>query len=140
MIEKIKTAIANAIRTVYSQNEYEIRTEDIEQGFKEPCFFIILLTQIHTQGLGTHFQRQYSFDVRFFPQHRDKEQSEAVAEELYSLLEYIQVDDGYLRGTGMHSQTTDYVLHFFVDYSITGYVKNDDEYMEEVNYIGKVKK
>jgi hypothetical protein len=139
MTDKIITAIANAIRTVYGESEYEIHTEGVEQGFKEPCFFIALLMQIHTQELGTHFQRQYSFDVRFHPRYCNKGQCEAVAEELYSLLEYIQLDDGYLRGTSMNSRITDGVLHFFVDYSITGFTKNDDEYMEEVSYSGGVK-
>lgn len=139
MTDKIITAIANAIRTAYGESEYRIRTEKTEQGFKEPCFFIALINQIHTQELGTRFQRQYSFDVQFFPQNNNKAQCETVAEDLYSLLEYIQLDDGYLRGTSMNSKITDSVLHFLVDYSITGFTKNDDEYMEEVSYSGGVK-
>lgn len=139
MTEKIITGIANAIRKAYVESEYKVYTEEVEQGFKEPCFFISLINQSHNQELGTHFRRQYSFDVSFYPRLNNKSQCATVAENLYSLLEYIEIDGGYTRGTSMNSQTVDGVLHFFVDYGVTGYTKSDDEYMEEVEYIGRIK-
>ena len=40
MLNDIIKGMAEKIRTVYRPEDYRLYTEDVKQGFKEPCFFI----------------------------------------------------------------------------------------------------
>ena len=44
MVNRIIDGISIRINEVFG-DDYEIYSEDIEQGFKEPCFFILPLNQ-----------------------------------------------------------------------------------------------
>jgi len=42
MVNDIVLGIAEKLRTVYPESGYSLYTENVEQGFKEPCFFCVL--------------------------------------------------------------------------------------------------
>lgn len=119
MVNDIVLGIAEKVRIVYAQEDYKLYTESIEQGFKEPCFFVQLITQEQTQRLGNRYKEVYSFDVIYFPSENGNEECHNVSEELYELLEYITVDGDLIRGINLNSRVQEKVLHFFVDYPIS---------------------
>lgn len=112
MIDVVKE-ICNALRTQYPENQYDVYTESIEQGFTEPCFAIHQLRADVTPYPNRRTEIVQHFDVRFFPEgERPREQCRAVAETLTFLLRQL----ASLRGTWLNWEITDDVLHFFVSY------------------------
>lgn len=112
MIDVVKE-IRNALRTQYPEDQYDVYTEGIEQGFAEPCFAIHQLRADITPYPNRRTEIVQHFDVRFFPEgKRPREQCRRVAETLTFLLRQL----ASLRGMGLNWEITDDVLHFFVSY------------------------
>ena len=47
MMDKIINGIVNQIRQIYDESKYEIYTESVEQGLKEPCFSNFMPVSTH---------------------------------------------------------------------------------------------
>ena len=110
-----------------SFNGIDIHKEELEQGFEEPCFFIDLLNPSEKQIIGNRYLRSYLFDIVYFPKKKSSEEIFEVLDKLYSVLEYIELDDSTLiRGIDRNSREEDKVLHFFVAYEMFIY-KLDEE-------------
>lgn len=60
MIDKIINGIVNRIRQKYDESKYEIYTESVEQGLKEPCFSILCLSPHIEHIVGTRYKRTLS--------------------------------------------------------------------------------
>ena len=79
--------IKTALRTQYPEDQYDVYTESIEQGFAEPCFAIHQLSADITPYPNYRTEIVQHFDVRFFPtETRPREQCRAVAATLTFLL------------------------------------------------------
>ena len=130
MINKIIDGISSAIGAEFG-DEYEIYTESVEQGLKEPCFSILCLQPTFQQFLGKRYLRTNQFCIHYFPKSRER-QSECneVTERLFNLLETITVDGDLVRGTSLHSEVSDGVLSFFVNYDLFVYKIEETVYME----------
>ena len=110
-----------------SCNGIDIHKEELEQGFEEPCFFIDLLNPSEKQIIGNRYLRSYLFDIVYFPKKKSSEEIFEVLDKLYSVLEYIELDDGTLiRGIERSSREEDRILHFFITYEMFIY-KLDEE-------------
>nr|DAX65488.1 MAG TPA: tail completion protein [Caudoviricetes sp.] len=110
-----------------SFNGINIHKEELEQGFEEPCFFIDLLNPSEKQIIGNRYLRSYLFDIVYFPKKKSSEEIFEVLDKLYSVLEYIELDDGTLiRGIERSSREEDRILHFFITYEMFIY-KLDEE-------------
>lgn len=110
-----------------SFNGIDIHKEELEQGFEEPCFFIDLLNPSEKQIIGNRYLRSYLFDIVYFPKKKSSEDIFEVLDKLYSVLEYIELDDGTLiRGIERSSREEDRILHFFITYEMFIY-KLDEE-------------
>lgn len=97
----------------------KIYGEEIKQGFIEPCFFVKLFPVSHEREQGRRYKRVHYFDIHYFPSGGyPNEECHEMAEELYSLLEYITCKDGLIRGAGMSHEVVDNVLHFYVQCSV----------------------
>ncbi len=114
---KIIDGVCKALNDEFG-NAYEVYTEDIRQGLKEPCFSVRLIAPANTQFLGKRYYRTNMFCVHYFPKSKTAANAECfdVAERLISCLEYIAVDGDLTRGTKMTSEMVDGVLSFFVNY------------------------
>lgn len=113
----------------------EIYVNEIQQGFKEPCFFIKMLKLDEKQVIGERYFRRYFFDVRFYPDKNKKNQSIwGVADKLQDLLEMINTPEQHLlRGTDRNAVVEDDVLHYFVSYNMFVIKpKNQEKHMENL--------
>ncbi len=118
-MEDIKNGIIKYLSTF--QTGVPVYDERIEQGFKEPCFFVMLINGSQTRGLGRRYMRTNSYDVHYFPSPDNLERRRecaAVADRLYEEMEYIQWQGEMFRASGMRHQIIDDVLHFFFDVSV----------------------
>lgn len=140
MINSIIEGISISLNNAFN---YKIYTENIEQGFKEPCFFIQSVSTLEKKQLMGRYQKTNLFDILYFPKGKNSNaECLEVAENLYSLLEYIEdSNNNLLHGTSMNYKIADGILHFFVNYNFPIYRPKDKlPNMEILNYKEKVKK
>ena len=125
MINKIIDGVSIDINSCFG-DEHEIYTESIEQGFHEPCFFIECLNPTVEQFLGERYFRQNQFCIHYFPASANKRaECYSVMEQLSNALEIIEVDGEEIRGTKMHGEVVDEMLHFFVNYDMFVYKQKE---------------
>lgn len=111
-VNGVRQAVMQALDQAYPA--IPVHGEEIEQGFTEPCFFVQLFPVAQTHLLDRRYRRSHSFNVQYFDaRNRDLH---AMAEELYSLLYLIAIEDDLIRGSSMSHEIIDGVLHFFVTY------------------------
>ena len=129
------------IRTEFQEDSYNIYTEEVEQGFCEPCFFIQCLSQSEKEKLSERFLAQHSFVISYFPKKGNAECWQ-VQKKLQYLLYYITLEEGsLLRGTNRKGSITEGVLQFFVNYDFPmKYKVKPDEKMEVLKVYGKTKR
>ena len=120
MIDKIVDGISMKLKNVFGAG-YKIYPEAVEQGLKEPCFFIQLLEPNSTKMLGDQHRREYPFCVQHLPEDKGNSNSECykTLDELYIALEYISIDGNLVRGVGMRGSVNDGILSFFVNYNVS---------------------
>lgn len=118
-IVKIIDGISEALNTEFG-DEYDIYTEDIEQGLNEPCFSIVLLKPSVNQFLGKRYYRTHLFCVHYFPESTNESKLECfrIEERLMNCLEYITVDGDSIRGKNMFGEISDGVLAFMIEYNM----------------------
>lgn len=135
MTNEIIDGISVAINTEFG-DDYEIYTESIEQGLKEPCFSILCLNPTVEQFLGKRYFRTNQFCVHYFPKTNERRsECNAVAERLFGCLEVITAGGDLIRGTSLHSEISDDVLSFFVNYDLFTYKHEEtEEHMEILNH------
>lgn len=116
--------------------DYEIYTESIEQGFREPCFSIAQIEgKSEAYPSGRTYIRQH-FDVQFFQNGvRPREQCRDMAEKLVFQLHELPG----VRGTDIEWEITDNVLHFFVTYARFVQTSEKDESMKTLDQTQGVK-
>ncbi|WP_125153101.1 phage tail terminator family protein [Clostridium rectalis] len=95
-----------------------IYNEKIEQDFEEPCFFIKVLSSAQDKELDIRYKKNILFDIHYFS---DKEDINSdcldMADRLYDVLEYVQVNDNLYRSTDMTHEVIDGVLHFMLRFN-----------------------
>ena len=134
MINLIIEGISIAINTEFGER-YTIYTESVEQGLKEPCFFISCLNPTSKVFLGERYFRANQMCIQYIPTNTsvEKEECNAVVERLFNCLEYITVGEDLIRGSKMSSEIVDGVLNFFVNYDLfTLRLRNKEDAMYEV--------
>lgn len=118
MINKIIDGISIALDAEFG-SDYEIYTESIKQGLKEPCFSIICLNPKMNQFLGKRYFKQNQFCIHYFPKTKAKNnESMSVIERMFECLEIITVDGDQCRGVGMNAEIVDGVVSFIVNYDM----------------------
>ena len=134
MISSIIKGISVAINTEFGDG-YTIYTESIEQGLKEPCFFISCLNPTNKVFFGERYFRTNQMCIQYIPTNTsvEKEECNTVVERLFNCLEYITVGEDPVRGSKMNSEIVDGILNFFVNYDLfIMKLKNEEVAMNEI--------
>lgn len=130
-------------------NNYKVHTESIEQGLKEPCFFITCVNpaQRHMYGFGhvKRYSKEMQFCIQYFPSNKKALNDECndVTERLFQCLEYITPykADMPVHGTNMRAEVVDDVLNFFVNYDFyTYHITEAEETMGSMSRINRVRR
>jgi hypothetical protein len=66
MIKGINAGIIAAIKAEFGA-EYRVYDELPEQGLKEPCFYVKLVTPTTTRAVGRRAKKSYVFNITYFP-------------------------------------------------------------------------
>ncbi|MBB6218661.1 hypothetical protein HNQ80_004835 [Anaerosolibacter carboniphilus] len=116
--------------------------EEIKQGFNEPCFFVKVLSDSLSREFNRRYRKTVFFDIHYFSDKELKVNEDccAVAERLYSVLDYIHVGSNCLRSNNKRYEIVDGVLHFFLELE-THMLKNQGQipYMETLEKEAKLK-
>ena len=135
MINSIIEEISRTIREEFG-SRYTNYMEEVKQDLKEPCFFIQCLNPTEKLFFGKRYFRHNQFCIQYFPEDKQHEKQEcyAVAERLFSCLEYLDAGGDLVMGTKMKYEVTDGILHFFVNYDLFVYRAAESvPVMEEVS-------
>jgi hypothetical protein len=134
MVNEILTGISVKLNQVFGDGFEIYGDTQVQQGLKEPCFFIAVLNPSQTKLLGQRYFREHPIDVHYFPEQSGNNiELHNVASELFEALEYITLLNGDLvHGTSMDYEIVDDVLHFRVNYNM--FLRKDVELdpMEEI--------
>lgn len=122
MVNDLIDGISVKLNQVFGDG-VRIYSESVKQGLKEPCFFIAVLNPAQSPIIGVRYFREHPFDIHYFPSKDGGNQEiQDVASKLFDALEYITLLNGDLvRGTEMHYEKVNDVLHFFVKYNMFVY-------------------
>lgn len=137
----IITGIIQKLRDTFG-SKTTVYVDEEKQELSEPCFFIRILTVSQGLVIRNRYRRVYSLDIEYHPEEREKIARELaeVADTLSMALEYIHIGDNLTRGTGIHYEVQDGVLHFFIDYDFFVFkVLDREEYMETLIQTGHLK-
>lgn len=134
MINSIIESISISLNAEFG-DDYTTYAESVEQDLEEPCFFVFCINPTNRLFLGKRYFRENQFCLQYFPadKGRAREECNAVAERLYSCLEYITVTGDLVRGTKMKYEIVDGVLNFFVNYDLFVYKVTASDAMEEIS-------
>lgn len=139
MIEKIIDGICLALSSNFGEDT-EIYTEGVEQGLTDGSFAIVCINPTSSRFLGNRYFKTNQFCIHYFPKSNEpKSECLSVLEDLYDILETIEVDGDLIRGTDMSSETDDDVLHFFVNYDFFTIRRVDETYMDDYDYDSELK-
>lgn len=134
MINSIIDAISVTLNAEFG-DDYNIYTESIEQGLKEPCFFVQCINPTSERFLGNKYKRTNQFCIQYFPSSEDKyNECMSVTERLFLALD--RVDDWL--ASKMNSEIVDGVLNFFVNYDGFVYKNMEQTMMETMKHHGRV--
>nr|WP_313506874.1 hypothetical protein [Brevibacillus laterosporus] len=112
-INDVRNAVMSAIKKAYPTAK--VYGERLPQGFKEPCFFVLMLEGSQDKELDRRYKRFHPFDIHYFTSSNSERYE--VAEKLTDILGLIEMQGKPIRGTKMRHTIVDDVLHFFVDYN-----------------------
>ncbi|NLY47185.1 MAG: hypothetical protein GX053_14535 [Tissierella sp.] len=128
MMDEVRKAILRKINSFRDRSTTKIYSEEIEQDFQEPCFYVRELRSNQEKELGGRYKRGHFYNIHYFPNPNSETKNSdlrKMAETLYDQMEYIEVSGRPLMGLDMNHRIVDGVLHFFVKYPIFVYKETD---------------
>ena len=134
MLNDIIKGIAMTLRNTFGAG-YKVYVKDVEQGLKEPCFFVMPLQPEYSPLLNRRRLKRNPFDIQYFPKcPGDNPEMYDVAEKLLFNLEFLTLPNGNsIRGTSIRYEITDDVLHFFINYNHTMILPVEETPMETLD-------
>ena len=134
MYNEIMDAVTRKLDTLFP--EMTVYTSKVEQGLKEPCFFVGFLDPSEKPLLGTRYFRSTGIYIQYLPEEGEQRTRElnSVLGVLMESMEYLSLADGTLiRGTKRSGEFKEKVLTFFVNYDRFG--RKAGKEMESMNQI-----
>ena len=120
MIRELLEAVSRTLHETFGDG-YAVYAENVEQGLREPCFFLSCLAPASRPFPGNRYLRTNQLCVQYFPADRKHPNRER----LLDCLELLPTADGLVRGTQLHAEFADGVLHVFVNYDF--FVRRENE-------------
>ncbi len=129
--EQLIDGIVGAILEEFGAS-YPIRTENNEQGFKGPCFYVKCIRPVKNRFFWKRYHRTWQMAVYYFP--RERTISEAyepnverneVAERLFDCLDMFPVGESKVMPTDKETTESDGVL--VMTFNVEMYVTKEDD-------------
>ena len=118
MFNDLIDAISKRLLEYFPESVPNIYSENIEQGFSEPCFYISLINSTNKNKLGPGRGKRYKFDIMYFNNNLGNYYPYTMVYKLSTVLEDIQIGDALIHGFDIEYEVKDNKLHFFVEYPV----------------------
>ena len=118
MFNDLIDAISKRLVEYFPESVPNIYSENIEQGFSEPCFYISLINSTNKNKLGPGRSKRYKFDIMYFNNNLGNDDLNTMGDKLSTVLEDIQIGDALIHGFDIEYEVKDNKLHFFVEYPV----------------------
>nr|DAR20553.1 MAG TPA: tail completion protein [Caudoviricetes sp.] len=118
MFNDLIDAISKRLLEYFPESVPNIYSENIEQGFNEPCFYISLINSTNKNKLGPGRSKRYKFDIMYFNNNLGNDDLNTMGDKLSTVLEDIQIGDALIHGFDIEYEVKDNKLHFFVEYPV----------------------
>ena len=118
MFNDLIDAISKRLLEYFSESIPNIYSENIEQGFSEPCFYISVINSTNKNKLGPGRSKRYKFDVMYFNNNIGNDDLNTMGDKLSTVLEDIQIGETLIHGFDIEYEVKDNKLHFFVEYPV----------------------
>lgn len=127
-IGAITSAVSTAVYNAFGDG-YEIYTDKVTQGLREPCFLIRCLNGAKNVDLGRRYKRETQISVQYFPKvEGDSTEINSAFEKLLEALEAIEADGCLLHGKDITGTPHDGMLTVTASYD--GFVLHEEEQTE----------
>lgn len=125
MNKEVMIGVVQALDAAFG---YPVYVSGVEQNLNPPCFLVEKVQGGLQKKLGSRYQNNNYFDIKYFTE-TEKPMMEilGVEEKLYDCLEYIEIEGTPTKGTDMKGSVIDEVLHFFVNYNFHVFKKTPQE-------------
>ena len=128
-IDAIKIAITRKLYFTFGDS-YEIYTEQVPQGFKEPCFFVQFLNLEEANRLGQQWRINTLFNVQYFGSNASN-----MTLQVQRALDMVELLNGqFMRSTAKNSEVVDGVAHNFMNFNFTLREVEAENFMESVEF------
>lgn len=144
MINELINGISNRLFETFGSG-YKIYTENVKQGFKEPCFYISMLDYSYNKEIfNNRHKREKEFltlDISVFLEEDGEifKKLNDMIKPLICCLEYIFLDNRKIRCDNFETEIVDNVLHIIISYKFNTLLKYKEDYMEKWEYKGELK-
>ena len=118
MFNDLIDAISKRLLEYFPESVPNIYSENIEQGFSEPCFYISLINSTNKNKLGPGRSKRYKFDIMYFNNNLGNDDLNTMGDKLSTVLEDIQIGNALIHGFDIEYEVKDNKLHFFVEYPV----------------------
>ena len=118
MFNDLIDAISKRLLEYFPESVPNIYSENIDQGFSEPCFYISLINSTNKNKLGPGRSKRYKFDIMYFNNNLGNDDLNTMGDKLSTVLEDIQIGDALIHGLDIEYEVKDNKLHFFVEYPV----------------------
>ncbi|WAW15453.1 phage tail terminator family protein [Peptostreptococcus equinus] len=118
MFDNIIDAISKKLKMVFWDEKFEIYSENREQGFEQPCFYINHIQSITKYELGNRRSKRHKFDVMYFNDDIGEDDLNRMGDTLSIVLELLEVGDKYVRAFDIEYKVDDGKLHCFLEYPV----------------------
>ncbi len=133
MIKKIIEGVAQRLAQEFG--DITIYSEEVEQGFKKPCFSINCESINNQLFRGKRYRSENVIDIHYYSDRYEKrEDHNDVMTRLFSCLEYIDIPGSVLRGENMKMEIQEDYCSFKVSYCCFYFV--EDKY--EIDIMGEL--
>lgn len=134
MVNDVLDAVTTQLGATFGDG-YKYYMENVEQGFKTPCFTVDLVQPLERSRSPKLYDRTVQTVIHYFNDDRTdiKRTAYDIAERVLECLEYLPFRNTLLRGENLNWQLVDDVLQVFVTYKfITKRDVPDDDSMAEL--------
>lgn len=116
-INAIREAVITKLKAHFPS--MPIYGEEMAQDFLKPSLFVKLFSVEQDQIIGNRYKRNHSFMIHYYSDSEiPHDDMHKMAEQLYSLLEFVSIQEDLFRGTKMKHEIKDGMLHFNVNYNV----------------------
>jgi hypothetical protein len=132
MVNSLLNAITKQLGTKFGTT-YHYYMEDFEQNFTKPCFTVDMRLPVQRSRSPVSYDRTMPVVIHYFTNNEKTKKRELydMAEQIFECLEYLNYQDGLIRGEDISWRITEGVLQFFITYEFkTTRIDLDQDQME----------